>query len=190
MTDFHLTPPDEIFKPIPGYPGYEISNYGKVRSYWRIIPGGKQSGDWAIVDTPQKILRGSMSKDGYPQVTLSGKITRKIHKLVLLAFVGPPPPGHESCHKDGIRTRCFLSNLYYGTHRQNVLDRIKHGNGPQCQWKGEKHPGAKLTDEQAIEIRKMYATHNYSQRQLAKNFGVSQSVINDIILRKKWVHLP
>jgi len=185
VSDFNLTPCNEIFKSIPGHPGYEVSNYGRIRSFW-INSGGK----WTIMSTPQKYLKIFIRKDGYPQVGLSGGCTFKIHKLILLAFIGPPPPGHEACHKDGIRTRNILSNLYWGTASDNNLDKIKHGKAPICQWKGEKHPEAKITNAQAIEIRNKYASHKYSQRKLAKMFGISQAVISAIILRKNWQHIP
>lgn len=47
--------------------------------------------------------------------------------MVLNAFVGPPPPGFEGCHKDGDRANNALSNLYWGTRSDNQRDRVRHG---------------------------------------------------------------
>lgn len=43
-----------------------------------------------------------------------------------------------------------------------------------------------LTPESVREIRHMYATGNYSQRELAKQFGVSGKSVCHIVHRKTW----
>lgn len=42
-------------------------------------------------------------------------------------FVGPPPPGLEVRHLDGVSHNNLLSNLVYGTHLENMRDRLIHG---------------------------------------------------------------
>jgi predicted DNA-binding protein YlxM (UPF0122 family) len=54
--------------------------------------------------------------------------------------------------------------------------------------RGERHPRAKLTEKQVLEIRKRYAAL-HSQRELAEAFGVSQTAIAEVIQRKTWRHL-
>ena len=61
--------------------------------------------------------------------------------------------------------------------------------GRNGQLKGEKHINAKLTENQVLEIRKLYPTGNYTQRQLARLFNVNQQTIYQIINRKIWNHL-
>lgn len=72
------------------------------------------------------MLACPLSQYGYPHVNLQGK-TRFVHHLVLEAFVGPMPEGHEGCHRDGDRTNNHLGNLYWGTRAENVRDAIEHG---------------------------------------------------------------
>lgn len=45
---------------------------------------------------------------------------------------------------------------------------------------------AKLTMEKAEEIRRLYATGQYAQVQLARKFGVSQPVISKVVLHQSW----
>lgn len=77
---------EEIWKDIPDYEGlYNVSNYGKVRSF----KYGKE-----------KILKGSLSKRGYIQYTLSCKENKKnrvylAHQLVAMAFLGHKPNGFK-----------------------------------------------------------------------------------------------
>lgn len=56
-------------------------------------------------------------------------------------------------------------------------------------FKGEAHPRAELMEKQVLEIRELYKTNKYLQKELAKKFSISKSVINHIILRKIWKHI-
>ncbi len=45
---------------------------------------------------------------------------------------------------------------------------------------------SKLTPETAREIRRVYAEGNVSQGILARRYGVSQSLINNLVLNKTY----
>ena len=55
--------------------------------------------------------------------------------------------------------------------------------------RGEKHKNSKLKEWQVLEIRAKYATGNYSQRQLAKEYNVSQTTIFFILNKKAWKYI-
>lgn len=109
----------EQWKRIPGFPGYDVSDQGNVRSYYtRKSPRG-------LAETPQEFLRPSIDNRGYLYVSLrnNGKSKRcPVARLVLLAFVGPLPEGMESCHNDSIKWNNTLKNLRYDTHKGNMAD--------------------------------------------------------------------
>lgn len=111
------------WRPIPGWEGYyEVSDDGQVRSLDRLDARGCQ--------VKGRTLRGTINAYGYPFVTLSKSGYRwltVVHRLVMLAFVGPCPEGHEVLHADGTRANNNLSNLSYGTRSDNARDSIKHG---------------------------------------------------------------
>jgi hypothetical protein len=65
-------------------------------------------------------------KSGRRYVNLKGK-GRRIHRLVLQAFVGPCPAGQECCHGDGDPSNNVLSNLRWGTRSDNRRDSVGHG---------------------------------------------------------------
>lgn len=115
---------NETWKPAHGYEGlYEVSDFGRVRSvrhrdtsrhFLRFI-GGK---------TLKPILNS-----GYYGVNLyiNGKAKlRKIHVLVLEAFIGPRPPGLFACHNDGNALNNHLSNLRWDTPSANIADSVEH----------------------------------------------------------------
>jgi hypothetical protein len=67
----------------------------------------------------------------YPVVTLYRDTVAKqflVHRLVLLAFVGPAPEGMEGCHWDDDPLNNHLSNLRWGTPGDNGLDCVRNGN--------------------------------------------------------------
>lgn len=123
----------ERWLPVPGHEGwYEISTLGRARSVDRVIEC--TYGDRKITKTlTGVVLKTNMNRHGYHSVGLSVAARRKrreVHRLVLLAFVGPPPDRFEGCHNDGNCTNNRLSNLRWDTRSANTLDRALH-NGPQ-----------------------------------------------------------
>jgi hypothetical protein len=185
MAKNHLNTPDEIWKDIPGFPGYEVSDQGRVRSYWQLVNEGE--GYIAILqNAPQRILRPGYIRR-YPRVGLRKNLTtyvRFVARLVLLAFVGPCPQGMQACHGDGIRTNCFLENLRWDTPKGNYQDRYKHGT----EQLGKKNPSAKLSEHQVIDIRNLH-NKGLTQTEIAKRFNVSQVNIGLIVNRKNWQHI-
>lgn len=63
---------------------------------------------------------------------------RTVHSLVAEAFHGPRPHGHEVRHLDDDRFNNHVSNLAYGTHRDNMQDAIRNGRlgGPSPEHDG------------------------------------------------------
>lgn len=170
----------EAWKPVLNAVGYEVSNYGRVRSFRKVGSKGK------IFDTPQTLLKPVLDSDGYYIVTIWTDLkakTRKVHQLVLEAFVGPCPKGMVCCHNDSCRTNNKLNNLRWGTPDDNHQDRVKHGNSPV----GERNCKSKLTNQQIIQIRTMSDTH--SNLELAKIFGVSHGQMCKITSGKSWRHI-
>lgn len=169
----------EEWREIPGYLGYEASTEGRIRSTDRLIT--TRTG--IVKKMRGRILRPSTSV-GYPFVVLARGNTRRVHSLVALTFHGPQPAGLYVCHADGDVENSRPSNLYYGTAKRNSEDRVRHGT--DC--RGERHPNAKLSDFQALEIRRR-AIAGENQRLLAAEFGVTQSLVSEIKNMERWSHL-
>lgn len=90
----------ERWERIKGAWDYEISNLGRLRKGQR------------------RLLNGSISRDGYIQVNIKGKLTT-IHRLVAEAFV-PNPDGKELVdYIDGNRSNNRADNLRWVTPKEN-----------------------------------------------------------------------
>jgi hypothetical protein len=170
----------EYWQPVKGYEGlYEVSNQGRVKS----LPG-KQRSRWGWVEKAGYVRKISLGLRGYPVVDLKHAGRRKtftVHTLVLTAFVGPKPKGHECRHLNGDRTDSRLVNLAWGTPSENTDDKRRHGTLIQ----GEKHGASVLSEKDVRLIRRM----NDTQANIAKKFNVSQSLISMIKSHTRWTHV-
>jgi DNA-binding NarL/FixJ family response regulator len=122
-------------------------------------------------------LNGNM---GGRRVSISG------HRLVYLALVGPIPPGHEINHKNGIKDDNRPENLEIVTRSGNQKHSYANGlNKPRL---GEQAPRSRISDADALEIRRAYAAGEGMQQQLAVRFGVTQQAISRIVTGKvrRW----
>jgi len=123
--------------------------------------------------------------DGYRMYILRRDNTSfhpRAHQLVIEAFVAPKPsPKAEVRHKDGTRDNDHFSNLEWGTSADNKADMLRHGT----RLRGDLAPKAKLTNQQAEEIREIYKG-GISQADIGVQFGVSQKTISRIIRREHY----
>lgn len=109
----------EEWLPIPGFPGYEVSDLGNVRSW--LLPGRTENRR-----VEPKLLKPGRNTSGYPVVGLHGR-TVQVHAAVLAAFIGPRPDGYVTRHLNGVKTDARLSNLVYGTPSENMQDQLRLG---------------------------------------------------------------
>ncbi len=141
----------ENWKDVPGFEGrYRVSDLGRVYS---LVSG--------------RCLRPGRMSGGHMSVALGRNNTRCVHELVLTTFVGPRPLKHDSRHLNGQHTDNRLDNLQWSTRARNIQDKKWHGQG------------RKLTGQQAAEIKRRLA-EGETQRTLARDFGVSRSLVSNI----------
>lgn len=168
---------EEIWKAIPGFCGYEVSNLGIVRSIDRDVfhpLAGSHHRKGKV------LTRTAHNRSGYVSVEMSGR-RMKVARLVLMAFVGPPPDGYVACHNDGNRINDNLSNLRWDTQRHNNDDKITHGTAQI----GVKHGMARLTEADVFAIR----ASDKKGVTLSLIYHVDQSLISAIKRRKVWKHI-
>ena len=166
----------EKWKYIRGYKKkYQISNYGRVKSYYR---------------KPPIIMKlSSRNSVGYIQVSLSldgERRTHLVHRLVLSHFNREPEVGEETNHKDGNKENNFIDNLEWTDRKSNVNHSLQKGLSSNI---GETHSKAKLSKSDVEEIKNLYPTGDYTQKELGDKFGVHQATIADILHGRSWSHV-
>lgn len=124
MSDFT----HERWLPVVGWEGlYEVSDLGRVKSLHKapriLKPSYSNTGGYALV-----ILYNAGRRSG-----------RYVHDLMMEAFVGPRPDGPriEVRHLDDNPAHNVLSNLTYGTSKDNKADMLRnsghhYGNRDAC----------------------------------------------------------
>lgn len=179
---------NEEWKDIPGYEGYyQVSNLGRVRSLDRAVRGGGRNP--GTVFLPGRILKPRKHSRGYLRMTLSKEGINSefyIHRLVCTVFFGGIPKDREINHINGNKTDNRISNLEIVTRRQNTHHAVHVLKTNNIGASGGRNPAVKLKEKDVLEIRRLYATGKYTQRKLAKIYGVCFQNIHQIVRRKGW----
>lgn len=105
----------EIWRDIPNYEGYQISNLGRVKSLERIDARGHR--------LKEKILKPRIQPCGYYQVELYKNSIGKnylIHRLTWLAFNGQIPENMQVNHINEIKADNRLENLNLMACKENT----------------------------------------------------------------------
>lgn len=159
---------NEIYKQIPNFEDYQVSNYGNIRSC------KKNKSVWVNL----KLRKNNL---GRMYVILSKEKTKKniqVAHLVLQTFVGPRPDGMECCHNNSKQDDNRLENLRWDTRSNNRIDSIKAGN----------HNKMRLNEN---DVRHIIHRHNLGENpvDIAKSYNLHRNNIYNILNRKTWKHI-
>lgn len=181
-----ITKKTEKWLGLVAYPGYDVSSFGRVRSY------RYQCNLGTFAETPRLLTTFTQKRGGYVSLMLrlNGKSHNvRVHQLVLTAFVGPCPEGMEGCHfPDRDRTNNWVGNLRWDTPASNAADRKIHGTDKLNIRCGESSHFAKLDESKVREIIRLHKSGR-SGYSLAKEYGVKCHSIYMIVKRRSWKHV-
>lgn len=171
----------EIWKNLPEYEGlYQVSNKGRVKSLHTMkgmcpIKSGH-------------IKKPTKSKFGYLRTGLHKDHKVKvihIHRLIMMAFVGPVPEGKNVNHIDGNKENNHLENLEYVTKSENILH--AYNTGLKRGMKGENNHRSKLTYDEVLLIRTLYGMYDLTRAEIARQMEVSYATVSFIVNNKTWL---
>lgn len=158
----------EIWRLIEGFDKYQVSTFGRVKSFWEKSPQILKPyliGEYLSVD----LFFGGERKH------------RTIHTLVAKAFIPNPDNKPEVNHDDGHKLNCHISNLYWATSSENQQHALRTG----LRKSGIDRSDAKIKDESDI-IYIRDNPDNLTTYELAAMFGVKQQTIGLIQRGKRY----
>lgn len=177
----------ETWKPIAKFKGeYEVSDKGRIRSTDKTII---RSNGWKYKRVA-KVLKPDINHSGYAKgsVCVDKKMIPYIlHRLVAIEFIPNPENKPTVNHINGIKHDNRVENLEWSTN----LEQIDHATklGLMNYLKGSEIGNSKLKESDVIEIRRKFKPRKYTRAMLAKEYGVAETTIKDIILKRSWKHL-
>lgn len=159
------------------------SRINLIDRLWRFIEPEPNSGCW--------LWAGGFDNRGRPfkpygRIWVEGK-TLNAHRVSWELINGQIPDGMIICHKCDTPLCVNPSHLFLGTAKENTQDMISKGRdySTRASRRGESSNFNKLSSEQVLAIYKDTRT----QSAIAKDYGITQSAVSRIKLKKVWAHI-
>lgn len=157
------------------HPKYEISNYGRIKSY-------------AVDSEKGVIIKGSVVQ-GYNTINIrlpdKRLINRYVHKLVAQAFLQFKKPDHEYViHRDYDKSNNYVHNLQWVTK----LELYEHNNNNPAV-KKKRTTGYKLTETKVKVIKRLLKANKTRLSLIAKRFNITHTQLNRIRSGENWGHV-
>lgn len=124
---------------------------------------------------------GYTAGNGYGMFKSGGKYVLA-HRYSYTIHKGSIPDGLCVLHTCDNPECTNPNHLYVGTPMDNAKDKVSRGRSPS----GEKSGRARLTWNVINEIRHLWKTGKYLQKELAIKYGVPRSHISLIVNNKTW----
>lgn len=144
---------------------------------------------------PCWLWTGCTDKKGYGVTSRESKFFHA-HRLAYIFTFGDIPENLCVCHHCDVPRCCSGRHLFLGTNADNSADMVAKGRQSQGEkhskailpgrYRGERHYAHKVTDAQAIEIRRLYTETKMPQREIAEKFGLSKHAASKLMRGETW----
>lgn len=171
------------FVDIPGYEGlYSINRNGDIYCY----PKFREHNGWVS----ERIMRKYVKPNGYVNACLRKDGVKKyamVHRIVAKMFVENPNGYRCIDHKNSNKQDNDINNLQWCTHSYN--NKQAYARGEKIITNRLRNVGVsmrKVSFQDAEKIRELYKAGGISQSKLAREYGMQQTNIGDIINHKTY----
>ena len=153
---------------------------------------------------PCHLWQGGKSLCGYGRFRPGRKAEGMVatHRWVLARKLGRPiNPGHHACHSCDVRLCVNPDHVFEGTQQDNEDDKVakgrtprgvRHGSKtrPERVARGSRGGLAKLHETDVVRIKQLVTEEGAVASHVARQYGVTPTIISRILSKKIWRHVP
>ncbi|CCH55539.1 hypothetical protein BN8_04803 [Fibrisoma limi BUZ 3] len=166
-----------VFDGVENPPRYDVSNYGRVRSFQAGAEG--------------TVIKGSVIQ-GYRSLNIrsGGKtFNRYVHKLVAEHFVERGTPDQTFViHLDHDKQNNHYQNLRWVT-KDEMIDHNRENPNLKNRATPRRTRNYKLTESKVKIIKKLLRNDKNRLKMIAKQFGITHTQLNRIRSGENWKHV-
>lgn len=111
----------------------------------------------------------------------------RAHRLAYFLATGEDLGCMFGCHACDTPGCCNPAHLFSGTPAENAGDMAEKGR--VAVQEGSANGAAKLSELEVASMRRLYATGNVSQADLARAFHVTPATVHVVVRNKVWKHV-
>lgn len=177
-----------VFEGIENPPRYDVSNYGRLRSFQSVGPASRVQ---SAGPTEGMLIKGSVIQ-GYRSLNIrsGGKtLNRYVHKLVAEYFVGRQHSDQTFViHADHDKQNNVYNNLQWVTKDEMIAH---NRNNPNLKNRpaAQRTRNYKLTESKVKIIKKLLRNDKNRLKMIAKQFGITHTQLNRIRSGENWKHV-
>lgn len=178
MADIHsaiykLAMPHKVAR-IKGHEGYYATSNGRIIT--------TKNNRWGIQPENPRFRALVLEGNGYYSVSWPDGTSSWVHRIILESF-SDHIPELDVLHGGNGTLDNSLVNLRWGTHQENMMDKVQSGTSNR----GERSATHKLTEKQVNDIRNELKNPYWGiSRDLAEIYGVDASIISHIKAGRIW----
>jgi HNH endonuclease/NUMOD4 motif len=165
------------FDDVEQAPNYQVSNYGRLRSF--------QSGPDGV------IIKGSVIQ-GYRSLNIrtGGKtMNRYVHKLVAQYFLEHDQPERTYViHLDHDKLNNRMQNLRWAT-KEEMIEHNRDNPNVVNRTQPRRTSNYKLTESKVLMIKKLLRNDKNRLKMIARQFGITHTQLNRIRSGENWRHV-
>ena len=179
----------EIFKIIPEFPDYLVSNFGRVKTKSRLLryvhAVTKKEHFRKSEERFLKIQFNNLTGYKFCQLYKNNKMSNKtLHNLVANTFIENQKKLPCINHIDGNKHNNCVDNLEWCSNEYNH----KHATETGLKAKGEQIKSS-ILNENSVHAIKWFLNKGISHTELSKAFKISRPAITLISLNKTWKYI-
>lgn len=156
-----------------------------IARFWARVEYEPNSGCW--------LWTGAPVRKGYGRIHVGGRRPKGrdilAHRFSWAVSWGPIPNGAWVLHRCDNPPCVNPDHLFLGDHVANMADMAAKGRAVNTPHRGEEQIQAKLSDSAVNRIRTLYASGQATQRGLAAQYGVSKTLIGNVVRGENWNHV-